>query len=185
MNPIIAYDIMQKCPIIGPWLEKWKASSKPVLVPEWDDYFMAMAYLVSTRSKDAQTKHGCVIVDSNKRILGVGYNSFPRNLPDSVLPNLRPHKYKFMTHAERNALANCVIRPEGATAYVTGQPCIECAKQLYQEGVTTWICADAHGSVLIDEEEKAVFQTLVKLGNIKHYIIKPDFSLLKSLTLTS
>lgn len=44
----------------------------------WDEYFMAIARLSSMRSKDPSTQVGCCIVDPLNRIVGVGYNGFPR-----------------------------------------------------------------------------------------------------------
>lgn len=135
--------------------------------PSWAEYFISMAKLASTRSADAETQHGCVIVDNKNRVIGVGYNSFPANMPDDSLPNMRPHKYKWMVHAERNALANCTLRPENCTAYITGPPCLDCAKALYQEGIRHFVCIDGHGTHLQDEEDSCVFEILVKEGNIK------------------
>jgi dCMP deaminase len=44
----------------------------------WDQYFMGLALLSAQRSKDARTKIGACIVDSHNRIVGIGYNGFPR-----------------------------------------------------------------------------------------------------------
>ena len=109
--------------------------------PEWDDYFLGIAQVVAQRSHDAQTQHGCVITDANHRIIGVGYNGFPRGMDDSSLPTTRPEKYPWMIHAERNALSNCVIRPDKGIAYVTGQCCNDCIMALWQEGVETVVMA--------------------------------------------
>ena len=92
--------------------------------PSWTDYFLGLAKVISQRSHDIHTQHGCVITDQNNRILGVGYNGFPRGLKDSDLPTSRPEKYSWMVHSERNALSNCVVRPDDGIAYVTGQCCI-------------------------------------------------------------
>ena len=43
----------------------------------WDEYFMSVAYLASMRSKDPNTQVGACIVDSNNKILSMGYNGFP------------------------------------------------------------------------------------------------------------
>jgi deoxycytidylate deaminase len=40
----------------------------------WQDYFMAMAFLTAERSKDPNTQVGACIVDSENRIIGLGYN---------------------------------------------------------------------------------------------------------------
>ena len=44
--------------------------------PDWTDYFLGLAKVISQRSHDIHTQHGCVITDQNHRILGVGYNGF-------------------------------------------------------------------------------------------------------------
>jgi dCMP deaminase len=141
-------------------------------IPSWKEYFLMMAKLSSFRSKDAQTKHGCVITDINNRVLGMGYNSFPRGLPDKSLPNKRPHKYKWMVHAERNALSNCSLRPERGVAYITGRPCLECLKSLYQEGVTTIVCLDAHSTYATDEEDKKIFDIFTKSGYVDIEVVE-------------
>ena len=157
---------------IDRYLEDVKKFHKKVDKPTWKEYFISMAKLASTRSSDSQTKHGCVITDKENRVLGIGYNSFPKGMPDETLPNIRPYKYKWMVHAERNALANCTHRPEGGTAYITGPPCLDCAKALYQDGVKNFICIDGHGTHDMDDEDKTIFDILVKEGGIKIEWIK-------------
>ena len=149
------------------YLESVKDKIGKIDKPSWDEYFIQMAILASTRSSDAETKHGCVITDKNHRVLGIGYNSFPVGMPDHVLPNMRPEKYKWMVHAERNALANCTLRPDDGIAYITGPPCLDCAKSLYQEGIRHFVCVDGHGTYLMDDEDECVFEIFSKSGNIK------------------
>ena len=52
----------------------------------WDDYFMATAFLAAQRSKDPSTQVGACIVNSEKRIVGVGYNGMPTGCSDDDLP---------------------------------------------------------------------------------------------------
>ena len=74
----------------------------------WEDFFMSVAFLSAMRSKDPSTQVGACIVDSENRIVGVGYNGFPRNIPDTALPWARhgatplDTKYPFVCHAEMN-----------------------------------------------------------------------------------
>ncbi len=105
------------------------------LIPTKDNTFIAMAFVLSCLSKDAETKMGCLIVNDKNHIIGGGYNSFPSGCPDHELPNTRPEKYPFMIHSESNGLSFCTMKPVGATIYVTGQPCIECIKRMWQEEV--------------------------------------------------
>lgn len=102
----------------------------------WHKYFFDLAYLVAARSPDAQTRHGAVIVDKENRIVSTGYNGFPANGPDEILPNLRPEKYPYIVHAEMNALlaARCDVR--GYSVYITGLPCKNCLLHLVGAGIS-------------------------------------------------
>lgn len=121
---------------------------------DWNTYFLLLAKLISLKSPDTQTKHGTVIV-KDKRILGCGFNGYPAGLKyDFKIPVVRPDKYPWMIHSEVNAVSNCVLRPEGGTAYVTGEPCNNCLLTLWQNGVRLVRHIDSHGSYLIDEKER-------------------------------
>ncbi len=119
--------------------------------PDWDSLFMATAFLTAMRSPDAETKHGAVVVDNTHRILGTGFNGFPRGCRDDKLPNLRPHKYPYVIHAEVNALINCggLKSPQQCTIYVTGEPCNECFKLIVQHQIGRIVYAGV-GSKIID-----------------------------------
>lgn len=108
----------------------------------WDDYFTAIAFLTAKRSKDPNTQVGACIVDTNKCIIGLGYNGFPRGCSDDDLPWARENpsrlhtKYPFVCHAEVNAILNkCSADVKGATLYVALFPCNECAKLIIQAGI--------------------------------------------------
>lgn len=150
--------------------------------PSWIDYFLGLAKAISQRSHDIHTQHGCVITDKHNRILGVGYNGFPKGLDDKILPLTRPEKYPWMVHSERNALANCVVRPDGGTAYVTGQCCNECIMALHQEGVDTVYMMDQHGTQLFDEKSKKIFDTFVDMSGIKIFYVNPNLEWLRQLS---
>lgn len=149
--------------------------------PSWTNYFLGLAKVVSQRSHDIHTQHGCIITDQSHRILGVGYNGFPRNVDDNLLPTSRPDKYNWMIHAERNALSNCVVRPDNGIAYVTGQCCNDCIMALWQEGVGTVFMAKNHGTHLFDENAQNRFDTFVQLSGIKINYIDANLSWLKEL----
>jgi dCMP deaminase len=150
--------------------------------PSWIDYFLGLATVVSQRSHDIQTQHGCVITDSHNRILGVGYNGFPRGLNnDNDLPNTRPDKYPWMIHAERNALSNCIVRPDNGIAYVTGQCCNDCIMALWQEGVSTVVMSKNHGTHLFDQDAQNRFDKFVQMSGINIMYVEPNLSWLKQL----
>lgn len=149
--------------------------------PSWTDYFLGLAKAISKRSHDIHTQHGCVITDRENRILGVGYNGFPKGLDDSILPTSRPEKYKWMVHSERNALANCIIRPDNGIAYVTGQCCNECITALYQHGVNEVFMINDHGSYLFDHNQQKKFDQFIEMSKMKIHYVTPDLSWLASL----
>lgn len=144
--------------------------------PSWTQYFLGLAKIASQRSHDIQTQHGCVITDRQHRILSLGYNGFPRNLPDHSLPNVRPDKYSWMIHAERNALSNCSIRPENGIAYVTGQCCNDCIMALWQEGIRKVVMMKNHGTHLFDEKQKEIFDNFIRLSEMEIEYVNPDLS---------
>jgi dCMP deaminase len=101
----------------------------------WDDYFMSMALLISSRSSCDRLHVGCVLV-KDTHVISVGYNGFLAGLP---------HESKVVggheqatVHAEQNAIADCAkrgISTIGATAYITHYPCINCFKILISAGI--------------------------------------------------
>lgn len=149
--------------------------------PDWTDYFLGLAKVVSQRSHDIHTQHGCVITDTQHRILGVGYNGFPKGMNDSSLPTSRPEKYQWMIHAERNSLSNCVIRPDNGIAYVTGQSCNDCIMALWQEGITKVIMANSHGTKLFDQEQQKLFDLFIEQTGMEILRVEPNFEWLKNL----
>jgi dCMP deaminase len=149
--------------------------------PDWSDYYLGLAKVVSRRSHDKHTKHGCIITNQDNMVLGQGYNGFPHGLDDKNLPLDRPDKYPWMIHAERNALSNCTVRPANGIAYVTGQSCTSCIMSLWQEGIKKVVMIDDHGTKLFDEESQKIFDTFVKMSGIVVYKTTPNLSWLKDL----
>jgi dCMP deaminase len=110
-----------------------------VVVPEWIEYFMGISEEISKRSPDAQTKVGAVIVTQSNEMVTTGYNGFVRGIDASSLPNLRPGKYDWMIHAERNAILSAARQGKsivGCKAYSTYRPCLQCSQDLWQAGIT-------------------------------------------------
>ena len=65
---------------------------------EWDDYFMSVAFLSAMRSKDPSTQVGACIVSMDKKIVGIGYNGFPRGCRQMIfmLDKLILNSYHFI-----------------------------------------------------------------------------------------
>lgn len=149
-------------------------------IPKKAEVFLAMAYVLSKLSKDAQTNCGCIITDSRHRIIGGGFNSFPMGCPDHAIPNTRPYKYPFVIHAESNALAFCSVRPENATAYITVSPCLECIKRMWHEGITKVVYCDTEYTYSCPEDKQAK-EILLNICPIEFEAITPNMDFLVDL----
>lgn len=169
------------------WIKKKEEYSKmkkePLERVAFNDYFMGLAFAVSKRSADAQTHHGTLIVDENKHIVSTGYNSFPRKMPDEIMPNLRPEKHRWMIHSEICALSNITISPwqsRKLTAFITGKPCLPCITTLYNSGIENYVIADRPGWSRDGEqsEDWDFFVTEQKINIVK---IKPNLNWIKQL----
>ena len=107
----------------------------------WEEYFMGVSLLAAKRSKDPNTQVGACIVDGQNRILSTGYNGFPQGCSDDEFPWNRDEengetKYKFVVHAELNAILNTRGKSlAGSRLYVGLFPCHECAKAIIQTGI--------------------------------------------------
>lgn len=102
----------------------------------WDDYFMTMMYLAAMRSKDESTHVGAVVVDGLNIVRSMGYNSFVRGINDDVPERqVKPEKYFWFEHAERNAIYNSQLSLRGCRMYTNGIPCMDCARAIVQEGI--------------------------------------------------
>jgi dCMP deaminase len=107
--------------------------------PSWDEYFMATALLIASRSACGRLHVGCVLVsggEHSNRIVAAGYNGF---LPGTAHHSrMRDGHEQATVHAEQNAIADAARRGvsvAGATAYVSHFPCINCAKVLAAAGI--------------------------------------------------
>ncbi|KAK0183434.1 hypothetical protein PV327_001477 [Microctonus hyperodae] len=131
----------------------------------WDDYFMAVAFLSAKRSKDPCTQVGACIVDRMQRIIAVGYNGMPRGCSDEEFPwqkhtnNKLDSKYLYVCHAEVNAILNKnSYDVQNCTMYVGLFPCNECAKMIIQSGIKKVIyMSDKHSHKIETIAAKKMF----------------------------
>ena len=116
--------------------------------PSWDEYFMEMAELAASRSTCLRRHVGAVIV-KERHVIATGYNGAPKGLPHCLdiggclrkqlgVPSGERHELCRALHAEQNAIiqaATLAQSIEGATIYVTNQPCSICAKMIINAGI--------------------------------------------------
>ncbi|MCP4336891.1 MAG: dCMP deaminase family protein [Mycoplasma sp.] len=135
----------------------------------WDEYFMAMAKLSAKRSKDPNTKVGACIVNKENRIIGLGYNGMPQG-NDSFKWNKEgeDNKYKYVIHAEANAIMNSIKKIKGSVIYVSLFPCNECAKLIAQSEVKEVVYENHKykGELIFDISEKILKECGVKIRQL-------------------
>lgn len=122
---------MSKIENIKNVVTNWNTTSRI----SWDEYFMSLAFLASTRSSCERLHVGCIIVKDN-RVVSMGYNGFLAGAPhESVVTN---NHEQATVHAEQNAICDAARRGvviEGSIAYVTHYPCVICTKLLVSSGI--------------------------------------------------
>jgi dCMP deaminase len=105
----------------------------------WDEYFMAIARQVATRST-CDRKHVGAVIARDKMILATGYNGSIRGLPhcDDEGHLMEDGHCVRTVHAEANAIVQAArngVRLEGGHIYVTASPCFGCFKMIANAGL--------------------------------------------------
>lgn len=132
--------------------------------PSWDEYFMEMSELAATRSTCLRRQVGAVIVQ-DKHVIATGYNGAPQGVPhcgekggcmreEMGIPSGERHELCRALHAEQNAIiqaATLAQSIQGATMYVTHQPCIICAKMIINAGIRRIVVKEGYPDELAVE----------------------------------
>ena len=129
---------------------------------DWDHYFMDIAFKVAERSTCDRLHVGAVIV-KNKRIKGTGYNGSPAGLPHCSETQCMMHNGHCVRciHAEVNALLECSPdEREGATIYVTDEPCPECQKLIITSGISRVVFARSYPPMISWYPSKFIVEQL-------------------------
>ncbi|GAB6280505.1 MAG: dCMP deaminase family protein [Thermovirga sp.] len=115
--------------------------------PDWDEYFMSISAVVSTRSTCLRRQVGAVIV-RDRQIVSTGYNGAPKGTPHCSLtgclrgkmevPSGERHEICRGSHAEINAIAQAAAMGSstaGSVIYCTHEPCSFCTKAIINAGI--------------------------------------------------
>jgi dCMP deaminase len=109
--------------------------------------YMEVAKTFANLSSAKRLQVGAVVVKDD-RIISIGYNGMP-----SGWDNVCEHEGKTkpeVLHAESNAIAKLASSHESgknATLLCTHAPCIECAKLIYQSGISTVYYENSYRSI--------------------------------------
>jgi dCMP deaminase len=146
--------------------------------PDWNEYFIDIALLVSRRSTCTRRSVGAVLV-KDKRILATGYNGAPTGLAHCAevgclreqqkVPSGERHELCRGLHAEQNAIIQAAfhgISIAGATLYCTTVPCSICLKMLINAGIHHMICVEGYPDQLTERllEEAGIQIEIISRG---------------------
>lgn len=147
----------------------YKKKKKALKRPPWDEYFLEIARVVSSRSTCIRRKYGAVIV-KDRVIISTGYNGSPRGMTNCSdinvckrkelnIPSGERYELCEAVHAEQNAIINGLPdRMKDATIYIVGtevdetgfadgKPCLLCRRMIRNARIKEIIFMTRNGSI--------------------------------------
>lgn len=145
--------------------------------PSWDQYFMDIAKVVSSRSNCIK-RHVAAIIVKDRRIISTGYNGTPRGIKNCFEGGCkRCNSFGvsgedlgecICSHAEENAITQAAyhgVAIKGATIYVTFSPCLMCTKMIINSGIVEVVYGEEYS---INQLEFSLFkEASVKVRALK------------------
>ena len=98
---------------------------------------MSVAETYASLSSAKRLQVGAIVVKDN-RVISIGYNGMPSGW-DNICEDENYKTKPEVLHAETNAIAKLARSNESgldATMFITHAPCIDCAKLIYQSGIS-------------------------------------------------
>lgn len=140
--------------------------------------YLRQAYQAATNSLDPSTQNGAILVYPDGHPLG-GYVVVKEcnRFPNGVLTHkedrwIRPRKYSYIEHAERNAVyaaARRSIGTGGLIMYCPWAACPDCARAIIQAGITELVTHDweLHKTQVSWQESIRIAQTMLNEAGVK------------------
>jgi len=136
--------------------------------PNWDEYFLEIAQVVSKRSTCLRRRYGAVVVRDNI-IVSTGFNGSPRGEDNCIdtgkcirkelnIPPGERYELCVAVHAEQNAIVNGdPVKMKGGTIYVAGfaddgslacgEPCLLCRRMIKNAMIKRIVYLDLDGKI--------------------------------------
>ncbi|MBN2654378.1 MAG: dCMP deaminase family protein [Nitrospirae bacterium] len=136
--------------------------------PDWDEYFIEIAKVVSSRSTCLRRRYGAVIVKDHV-IIGTGYNGAPRGYLNCIetgrctrkelnIPSGQRYELCEAVHAEQNAIiSGQPERMKDSTIYIAGfeedggyadsRPCLLCSRMIVNAQIKKVVFIDKQGKI--------------------------------------
>lgn len=142
--------------------------------PSWDQTHFALADVWAKRSTCPRLAVGAVLVNPLNIPICAGYNGAIRGAPhcsDVGCLLVEGHCLRAV-HGEQNAISQAArlgIATNGATLYVTNQPCLNCANSIIQAGIVTVRLRGTYG------DQELFREVLKKFLSAKIKVYRHDF----------
>lgn len=152
--------------------------------PTWEEYFIEIAKVVSSRSTCLRRRYGAVIVKDNV-IISTGYNGAPRGSINCVdtgkcrrkelnVPSGERYELCEAVHAEQNAIINgSPERMKDGTIYIAGyeednsaaegKPCLLCKRMIRNAQIQQVVYLSKDGTIVRVEDVKELDITPVNM----------------------
>lgn len=156
---------------------------KPYCRPSWDEYFIEIAKVVSSRSTCLRRRYGAVIVKDHV-IVSTGYNGAPRGSLNCIdrgtcrrqelnVPAGERYELCEAVHAEQNAIVNgAPERMKDSTIYIAGfeensefaegKPCLLCKRMIQNAMIKEVVFLKKDGTII---RVKDVMELNIPVGN--------------------
>jgi len=120
------------------------------------DAYMKVAETFAELSSARRLHVGAIVVKDD-RIISIGYNGMPAGWDNNCEFEFKHPQTKItelvtraeVLHAETNAIAKLAKSTEsgdGATLFITHAPCLDCAKLIYQSGISSVLYRNSYKS---------------------------------------
>lgn len=151
--------------------------------PSWDEYFIAIAKVVASRSTCLRRRYGAVIV-KDQVIVSTGYNGAPRGSENCVdkgtckrkelnVPAGERYELCEAVHAEQNAIVNgspermknaliYIAGFEEDTSFAEGKPCLLCRRMIRNARIKDVIYLSSEGKIVHVKDMKELEKGEVK-----------------------
>ena len=142
--------------------------------PSWDQYFMDISTVVSSRST-CERKHVGAVIVRDRTILSTGYNGSIRGMPHcSEVGHMIEGDHCLATiHAEQNAIIHAAkngVSINAAHLYVTASPCWSCFKSIANAGILRIVYGEFY-------RDARIFEVAARLGiellHLPHVALSP------------
>ncbi len=146
-----------------------RTNNSQIYRPDWDQYFLDIAKVVSSRSTCLRRRYGAVIVKDHV-IVSTGYNGAPRGMINCVdrgtcrrqdlkVPPGERYELCEAVHAEQNAvISGAPERMKDGVIYIAGfeqdgeyaegKPCLLCRRMIRNAMITQIVYIDKNGAVV-------------------------------------